>query len=516
MNGIELNEQFAEALHFLEKTGNNLFVTGKAGTGKSTLLDYFRKTTAKNIAVLAPTGVAAVNIQGQTIHSFFRFNPGVSVADIPKISGTFKDKLLILKLDAMIIDEISMVRADLLDCVDLFLKTVRKIALPFGGVQMAFIGDLYQLPPVVVGEEREAIKNKYKSPFFFDAEVMKEMTAEKSARPIHLIELEKIYRQHDADFIALLNGVRNNSIDEEQLLQLNERVVPIPSETAHYIYLTSTNAQANEINRINLEGLPDPIRRFDASVQGVFDEKNLPNDPELYLKKSARVMLLNNDSHGRWVNGTLGTIRKIKQAEISVTLDDGSTVLVEPYPWKLFRLKYNKSAGAIENEEIGSFTQFPLRLAWAITIHKSQGKTFDRVIVDIGRGTFAHGQMYVALSRCRSFEGMILVKPVEKRHLLMDRRVIQFLTQFQYKLSEKAMPLEEKMKHIETAIAAKKKIKIVYLKRSDEKSRRTILPISIRDMEYLGYPFTGLQAHCFTRNDVRVFRLERILSIESI
>lgn len=514
-SALEFNDEFNEAVHLLEKTNHNLFLTGKAGTGKSTLLDHFRNTTQKKIAVLAPTGVAAVNILGQTIHSFFRFSPGVSMGEIPKIVGQYPDKLLILKLDTLIIDEISMVRADLLDCVDLFLRTLTKKPFPFGGIQMAFIGDLYQLPPVVVGKEKEALAGRYNSPFFFDAEVMKELTSAKSTRPIHLIELEKIYRQQDDEFIHLLNSVRNNSITDEQLVSLNRRVVPVPEEAVdHFIYLTSTNQQAGEINRTNLERLPAPLQRFDGTIAGSFEEKSLPNEQELYLKRDARVMLLNNDSYGRWVNGTLGTIRKIKPEEISVTLDEGETVEVEPLTWKLFRMKYNEAALSIENEEIGSFTQFPLKLAWAITIHKSQGKTFDRVIVDIGRGTFAHGQMYVALSRCRSFEGMILKKPVEKRHLIMDRRVIRFLTQLQYKLSEKDVPLKEKMKQIHVAIEQKKKLKIVYLKGSDEKSRRTILPLSISEMEYLGYPFTGLQAHCFSRNAVRVFRMERILKIE--
>lgn len=507
---IELNELFVRALDEMENSQKNVFVTGKAGTGKSTLLDYFRKTTKKKIAVLAPTGVAAVNILGQTIHSFFGFRPDITLQKIKRVNraGLYR------ALDAVVIDEISMVRADLLDCVDKFLRLNGKNQeRPFGGIQMIFFGDLYQLPPVVTGKEKEIFKTHYKSQYFFDAKAFENFRMD-------FIELEKIYRQKDEKFIELLNSIRNNSATEKELALLNRRVDAAfetkPGE--FYIQLATLNEMANKKNEVELAKLKTRLFAYKGGIKGNFDLQYLPCEIELKLKVGSQIMLLNNDSQGRWINGSVGKIVDIEKSgtgnpAIIVELRNGQKAEVEPYTWKIFQLEYNQNAKALESRTIGSFTQYPLKLAWAVTIHKSQGKTFDKVIIDIGKGTFAHGQMYVALSRCTSLDGIVLKKPIEKKHILMDWRIVKFLTQYQYALSEKKCCLEEKIKIIENAIKNKSKLDIVYLRNNDEKSKRTILPKRIGQMEYLGKAFFGMEAYCFSRQQNRTFKVERILEI---
>jgi len=511
---VELNEQFKKCLDLLDQSRQPLFITGKAGTGKSTFLNYYRHHTKKRIAVLAPTGVAAVNIEGETIHSFFKFQPNITFNEAILIAKNHRNTRLYQELEMLVIDEISMVRADLLDCVDIFLKTVREDRSPFGGVQTVFIGDLYQLPPVVVGEERELLKKQYPSPYFFDAQVMQTLFSSEESPHLELVELEKIYRQKDDSFIDLLNSIRNKTMTDEQITLLNGRYREnLDRLEGESIFLTATNKQADEINKQNLEKLISRRSRFQGTIQGEFEQKSLPTETDLVLKKNARIMLLNNDSYGRWINGTLGTIVKMKKDEMSVKLDHGETVDVEPYTWSCYRSRYNESSKAIEKEEVGRFTQFPVRLAWAITIHKSQGKTFDNVIIDIGRGAFSYGQIYVALSRCRSFEGILLKTPIKKEHIWVDYRVIRFLTQFQYQLSKKKIPLEERIEIIQAAIESKRKLTITYLKARDEKSTRIILPAKIGPMEYQGYSFVGIEAYCFTQKANRVFSVDRILEI---
>jgi ATP-dependent DNA helicase PIF1 len=424
---IELNEPFQRAIRLLEN-GENVFITGKAGTGKSTLLHYFRKNTQKNIVVLAPTGVSAVNIQGETVHSFFGFKPGITPAEAEKAGKESRYNPLFKALERIVIDEISMVRADLLDCVDIFLQVARENKEAFGGLPMAFIGDLYQLPPVVAGEEKTVFQNHYSSPYFFDAAVMKKFSSH-----IAFVELEKIYRQSDEAFINLLNGIRNRTITDEQLSLLNKRVLSNAGTLpADCIYLTTTNAKADAINRENLAKLGGRKQDFQGAKEGEFDGSYLPTEESLSLKKGARVMFVNNDSYGRWVNGTLGTVVRIAKERVEVKLDDGGEVEVEPVTWNLFHTYYDGKTQSLAKRELGRFTQIPLRLAWAVTIHKSQGKTFDSVVIDLDRGAFSHGQVYVALSRCRSLDGLFLKTPVEKKHLLMDYRVVRFLTQWQY------------------------------------------------------------------------------------
>jgi ATP-dependent exoDNAse (exonuclease V) alpha subunit len=509
LGDIELNEQFKKALGAMEKTKKNVFITGKAGTGKSTLLDCFCRDTSKAVAVLAPTGVAAVNINGQTIHSFFGFKPNITVSEAEKIADKTRNKNLFKKLEAIVIDEISMVRADLLDCVDAFLKTILKKKNTFGGMQMIFIGDLYQLPPVLIGEDKNFFKTHYKSQYFFDANAMKNFNME-------FIELEKVYRQKDRGFIELLNSIRNNSTTEEQIKIINQRFDENCGNLGQegHIYLTTTNKMADEINELNLNKLLQKLHIFEGEIRGEFDLKYLPTEIDLKLKKDSQIMLLNNDRQGRWINGTIGKIDKIEKQRIAAKLSNGKNVWITPFTWEIHKLSYDNFSQSITKDVVGSFTQMPIKLAWAITIHKSQGKTFDKAIIDIGAGTFTHGQMYVALSRCRNFEGIILKKKIKKSNIWMDWRVVKFLTNYQYQLSEKICSMEEKIEIIRQAIENKKQVEIVYLKSKDEKSKRIILPVKMGEMEYLGYKYQGVEAYCYKRGESRIFRIDRILEIK--
>lgn len=511
---IEINPEFQTALEIMENSSRHIFITGKAGTGKSTLLNYFRQNTGKEIAVLAPTGVAALNIQGQTIHSFFNFKPNITPEKVRKISG--KDGILYKEFDAIIIDEISMVRADLLDCVEKFLRlNGPKRNQWFGGIQMIFIGDLYQLPPVVTSSEKEIFSHRYSSPYFFSSQIFREPTFR-----MEFIELEKVYRQTEPDFIALLNSIRNRSCTDQDIAKLNENYGSNsePDDNGFLITLTSTNDLASEKNLEKLDSLPGEIIEFRGSLSGEFDHSSLPADEILQLKAGAQVMLVNNDKYGRWVNGTLGKVVGIEKTEgedggIIVTLQDGTVVEVAQNTWELFKYEYDRSTKKISTKKTGSFTQYPVRLAWAVTIHKSQGKTFDRVVIDIGRGAFAPGQVYVALSRCTSFSGITLTKPIAKSHIRMDWRVARFLASFQYKKADEIMSYEERKRIIEDAIQRDMDLQITYLTPDDKKSQRTIRPIAIEDMEYKGKAFEGLRAYCYLRKMDRTFRIDRIVEM---
>lgn len=430
---IEINEEFDEVLQLLDGEFQSLFVTGKAGTGKSTLLEYFRQRTKKNVAVLAPTGVAALNVNGQTIHSFFLIPPNITPQQVLEHKLTKKRVKLIQSLNMIIIDEASMLRADLLDCIDVSLRHYRNQEdVPFGGVQMVFIGDLYQLPPVVAGDyERELFRTHYGSPYFFSAKCLEGID-------MKLMELQKIYRQKDDEFISLLNKIRDNSVNMEDLEVLNNRYDPYFDDDAlrdFVITLTTTNAAADEKNMRELEKLKEEKESFFGEIDGDFKKRNLPTHMELDLKVGAQVMLLSNDPMGRWVNGSIGKIISIEFDDIVgedllvVDIEGEKTVEIKRHTWNIHKYVYNEETSQLDTEVVGSFTQFPLRLAWAITIHKSQGKTFENIVIDIGRGTFAHGQIYVALSRCTSFEGIVLKKQIEKRHIWMDRRVNDYFRQ---------------------------------------------------------------------------------------
>lgn len=428
-NSLDFNQTFQDTLNLLENTSQNLFITGKAGTGKSTLLNHFRTTTKKPFAVLAPTGVAAVNVQGETIHSFFGFSPSITVEDAHKVAKNKRSTEIYEKIQMLIIDEISMVRSDLLDCIDTFLRTIRANQEPFGNVQMVFIGDLFQLPPVVTQSEAQIFMTMYESPYFFDSHAVRNLIR---SGEFEMVQLEKIYRQSDETFIEILNAVRNKTVNEEQLRILNKRFTNEPvANSNEYVYLTAINQQADEINRRNLEKIPGRAQVFEGSLDGDFSERSLPTDVDLKLKVGARVMFLNNDLLDRWINGTIGTVTKIEDDDfdpiVYVQIDNEKKVRVESNTWTNYTTVYNRETDKVEKKETGSFTQLPLKLAWAITIHKSQGKTFDKVIIDIGRGTFAHGQMYVALSRCRTLEGLILKTPIRPQHIIMDERIVEFM-----------------------------------------------------------------------------------------
>jgi len=512
---IEITPDFRKALDLLERTRKNVFITGRAGTGKSTLLELFRSRTNKRVVVLAPTGVAALNVKGQTIHSFFRFKPNITLDNVNVVED--ERRTLYQKLDTIIIDEISMVRADLLDCIDKFMKlNGKKRKKPFGGVQMIFFGDLYQLPPVVKGEAREIFKKGiYKSEYFFDSEAFRSTEFE-------FIELEKIFRQQDPLFIEILNAIRNRTVTDKHLEILNSRVKkdfhPPPDEL--YVQLTTTNALADQLNRESLELLKGRERKFYGYIEGEFEMSSLPADLELSLKIGAQVMLVNNDPSGRWVNGSIGKVVDfVKEPDVDVILVElatGDVVEVTPYTWELFRYYYDRDREVIASETVGAFTQYPLILAWAITIHKSQAKTFDRVIIDIGKGTFAHGQVYVALSRCRTLEGIILKKPIQKKHIFMDWRIVRFLTSFQYERSQKRLSVEEKVKILESARRKGRKLRITYLKTNDEKSRRIIEPLFVGKLTYNGKEYLGVHAFDHLRGEERNFRIDRILEIEEV
>lgn len=420
----------------LEHAQKHIFLTGNAGTGKSTLLTSFRQKTKKSIAFLAPTGVAALNIQGQTIHSFFGFRPDVTVDKVRRFYRNKGKNGLFKKLDVLVIDEISMVRADLLDCIDVMLRLHGKDShAPFGGIRMVFIGDLHQLPPVVKKEEEHIFSSVYKSPYFFSAHVFTDLE-------FQYIELEKMYRQTDEDFINILQAVRTNTLTESDVERLNARYDPqFETPSNHYfIHLTTTNKKAQMINEYHLNKLFNERFIYEATSTGTLSGRVAPAAEKLEVKVGAQIMMVANDRDGRWVNGSLGKIVGVKGGDRSkdeddvllVELDTGVQVEVEPYTWEMFKVEYNPALDSLQTEVTGSFRQYPLTLAWAITIHKSQGKTFEKVIIDFGRGTFAHGQAYVALSRARSLEGIVLTTPFEAHFVMSDSVVQTFLSTFKY------------------------------------------------------------------------------------
>ncbi len=428
VNAFEFDAQLNVAYDLLENTTANIFITGEAGTGKSTLLQYFREHTSKRIVVLAPTGVAAINVHGQTIHSFFRFRPDITIDSVAAIRLRKAQRKVYASLEAIVVDEISMVRSDLLDCMDAFLRQHgTDPEKPFGGIQMIFFGDLYQLPPVVTRLDSDLFKNVYASPYFFDANAFKQTQ-------FKMVELKKIYRQKDQAFIHLLNSVRNKSATARDLAILNKRLQPNLNPKAHdlYVHLTTTNLLADQINQARLKELSTPLFYVQGEITGGFDMKAIPTHQMLALKQGAQAMLLNNDPQGRWVNGTIGRIVSTKEdfettKIIRVELPQIGIVEVTRFTWEMFRFVYNKKIERIDTQSAGSFHQYPMKLAWAITIHKSQGKTFSKVILDIGEGAFAPGQVYVALSRCTELEGLVLKKPITQRHILLDPRILRFL-----------------------------------------------------------------------------------------
>jgi ATP-dependent exoDNAse (exonuclease V) alpha subunit len=421
---LEFTEEFSKAYDLMEYSKNCVFITGKAGTGKSTLLQYFRQHTKTKIVLLAPTGVAALNVGGSTLHSFFRLPPRpLQDNEIKVVSG--KRGKLYKSLDTIIIDEVSMVRADMMDVIDKFMRLNGKTpAKPFGGVKMIFMGDLFQLPPVVSSnEEAQLFSSNYNSPFFFSAKVFQKLK-------IDLIELTKVFRQKEQTFINLLNSIRNNQATQHEIQQINQRYQPQFDAKLedYYITLATTNKIASQINAAQLEKLATQMYTFQGEITGKFDKGSLPTDLNLSLKVGAQIMFVKNDSKGRWVNGSLGKIKTIKTDQIEIEMPNKIIYTVKPVKWEIPNYTYDAKTKVITTEVIGSFTQYPLKLAWAITIHKSQGKQFEKVIIDLGWGAFAHGQLYVALSRCKTLEGLILKTRIRPKDVIVDERVIEFFS----------------------------------------------------------------------------------------
>ena len=515
MNSIEINPAFARALERIASGGRNLFITGKAGTGKSTLLEYYRANAAERPVILAPTGVAALQVGGETVHRFFGFGIDVTPEKVRKSRRKPRRPEIYKKLRTLIIDEASMLRADLLDCVDMFLrKHGPKRGAPFGGVQMVFVGDLYQLPPVVTNSEREIFRSVYATPYFFSASAL-------ANGDLEIVELEKVYRQSDAAFVTLLNSVRNDSVDDADVAHLNARVNPAfePPDDVFCISLTTTNRNADRLNASKLASLPGTRSVSIAEISGDFGREQYPTSTELAFKAGAQVMMLNNDSMGRWVNGSLGVIESVAAWDegrhgVTIRLRDWHTAVeVESHAWEVIR--FVLQAGELSSEPVGRFTQLPFRLAWAVTIHKSQGKTFDNVVIDLERGAFAAGQTYVALSRCTSFEGIVLRRPVKRSSIRADWRIQKFLTGYRYRESEQDMPASEKAALIRRAIEQGAEIEMTYLKTDDTSSERVVVPLSVGPQSYRGKPFLGMRAFCRLRGEERMFRVDRILTLET-
>lgn len=427
---MESNGQLELARTIIEKTGSSLFLTGKAGTGKTTFLKELRSTSRKRMIVTAPTGIAAINAGGVTLHSFFQLDFGPFIPNARRESGHrsmafSREKIRIIRgLDLLVIDEVSMVRSDMLDAVDDVLRRFRDRTLPFGGVQLLLIGDLQQLPPVVVESERHLLEKHYRSPYFFDSHALGQLD-------YLTLELTHVYRQNDSDFLSLLNAVRDNRAGADVLARLNSRCNPgfNPPDSEGYVRLTTHNHLANEINRRRLEALSGPAFVFHAEIQGTFPENSYPADPSLELKEGAQVMFIKNDTGAdrRFFNGMLGTVTAIDEEGVIVTPADGSDQInVEPVEWENIKFVVNEETKEITEQRDGVFRQLPLRTAWGITIHKSQGLTFDKAIIDIG-GSFAHGQTYVALSRCRTLEGLVLERPLQPRAIINDPEIGTYL-----------------------------------------------------------------------------------------
>lgn len=433
------NKEFQDALNLIQYTRQSVFLTGKAGTGKSTFLRYICEHTKKKHVVLAPTGIAAINAGGSTLHSFFKLpfypllpdNPDFSLQR-GRIHEFFKytkpHRKLLEELELIIIDEISMVRADIIDAVDRILRVYsRNLREPFGGKQILLVGDVFQLEPVVKGDEREILNRFYPTPYFFSARVFNQID-------LVSIELQKVYRQTDATFVGVLDHIRNNTVGATDLQLLNTRYGTQieESEADMYITLATRRDNVDHINDKKLAELPGEPVTFSGEITGDFPESSLPTSQELVLKPGAQIIFIKNDFDRRWVNGTIGIISGFDPFEetLYVITDDGKECDVKRESWRNIRYKYNEEKKQIEEEELGTFTQYPIRLAWAITIHKSQGLTFSRAVIDFTGGVFASGQAYVALSRCTSLEGIQLKKPVSRADVFVRPEIIGFAERF--------------------------------------------------------------------------------------
>lgn len=425
------NLEFQTALELIQETNQSFFLTGKAGTGKSTFLKYIVETVSKNFVVVAPTGIAAVNVGGVTIHSLFQFPLRPLLPEDEDIKIFWKDsekRKTISAMDTLIIDEISMVRVDLIDGIDYSLrKNGGNPNLPFGGKQVVFVGDIFQLEPVTIinSGEQKIISEIYGSSYFYNAKVFERFN-------LFTVELQKVYRQTDSTFVSLLDKVRVKEISQTDLNKINTRVFSQSelNKNDFAITLTTKNDLANTVNFKKLTGLKTTPFTYNAEISGEFEESKYPTEPELTLKVGAQVIFIRNETDKRWVNGTIGQVSGLTDSEIKVKLEDGKIYSVEKKIWDNIKYQYNKEKKKIEQEIVGTFKQYPLKLAWAITIHKSQGLTFDRVVVDFGSGTFASGQAYVALSRATSFEGLFLKQKLNSTDIYIDDEIKEFAKTF--------------------------------------------------------------------------------------
>ncbi|MCH5346986.1 MAG: AAA family ATPase [Muribaculaceae bacterium] len=436
------NKEFQDVWKLLRFTNQSIFLTGRAGTGKSTFLRYITRNIKKNYVVLAPTGIAAVNVGGQTIHSFFRLPLKPVLPDDPDFAvSRLRERMkyprplkkLLEKLDLIIIDEISMVRADTIDLIDRILRVFcHNMRVPFGGKQLLLVGDIYQLEPVVESQMKAIMRRFYPQPFFFNARAFGELG-------IVAIELNKVYRQNDAEFVEMLDRVRCGRPLPADMMRVNSRVRNLSvdelakrddADSKPVLTLAARRDTVDYINEQRLRAIDSPEYTFIGTISGDFPENSLPTSLQLTLKKGAQVLFIKNDREKRWVNGTLGRITSIDDKSLEVEVDGGERYWVEPETWSNIKYEYDEKSKKVVEKELGNFTQFPLKPAWALTIHKSQGLTFDRVNIDIGRGAFASGQSYVALSRCRSLEGMTLLSPLNERDMVVNPAIIEFARNF--------------------------------------------------------------------------------------
>ena len=436
------NHEFQDALNLVKYTRQSLFLTGKAGTGKSTFLRYVTDNVKKKYVVLAPTGIAAINAGGSTLHSFFKLPFHPLLPDDPNLSlqkgriheffkYTKPHRKLLEQLELIIIDEISMVRADIIDTVDRILRVYsRNLREPFGGKQLLLVGDAFQLEPVVKSDEREILARFYPNPYFFSARVFGQID-------LVSIELKKVYRQSDPTFISVLDHIRGGTVGAADLQLLNTRYGVTISPTADrerdlYITLATRRDNVDYINERRLAELPGEPETFRGEIRGDFPESSLPTQLELVLKPGAQIIFIKNDYERRWVNGTIGTVNGFDMdgSTLYITTDDGRECDVKRESWRNIRYTYNEEKKQVEEEELGTFTQFPVRLAWAITVHKSQGLTFSRAVIDFTGGVFAGGQTYVALSRCTSLEGIRLKKPVSRADVFVRPEITEFANRF--------------------------------------------------------------------------------------
>lgn len=419
VESVRLSSEQKAVYETIENSHENVYITGKAGTGKSLLLEYFVSHTKKSVAVAAPTGIAALNVGGMTIHSFFKFPP--DVIDPKKVNVDYKTREILRNIDAIIIDEVSMIRVDLMEGINVKLQIARRSDEPFGGVQMIMFGDLYQLPPVVTdGQLHRYFNHTYGGIYFFNAPVVEKTN-------LKIYELGTIFRQKDPEFRAVLNAIRNGDGSPETLSKLNTRTaVEMPEDG--FVTLAGTNQTVSRINHLKLDALPGETKTYVAEIWGDIKESSFPTEKHLKLKSGAQVMMLKNDTEKprRWVNGTLGVVTKLNKDTIRVNVD-GVEHSVMKETWKKIKYDYDHEKRELTKTTVSEFTQFPMRLAWAITIHKSQGQTYQSVAVDMSDGAFAHGQTYVALSRCKSLDGLYLTTAIRREDVIIDQEIIEFM-----------------------------------------------------------------------------------------